>query len=132
VTIEQFILAAVIGIAGAGGAALISAFASKRWGTGTLAKEVDEQEGKLIVTLQGQITAAERSAAQANDRAEAAEKKADGTEARRQACETEIDRLKRALTLTEGELLDLYRRTGTVAPRGLISRHADHKREDSQ
>lgn len=123
-TFEQSIIASVVGVLSAAIIAGIAVYSSKRWGAGTLAKEVNEQESKLIAALRGRIETLDDRVAEATALAE-------DTERKRQACEMEIIRVRRALTMTEGELLDLYRKTGKVPPKDLIVRHADHSQEET-
>lgn len=130
-TFGEFVLVAVISVGGAAATAGISIWANKRFGAGPLAKEVDEEESKLIVVLRGRVEAAEANASAAVTRAQKAEDLAKDTESRRAGCEEEIGRLKRDLRATERELIELYRRSGETAPKTLVKRQADHQREDA-
>lgn len=121
-TFDQAIVASVFGIVGAVVTTLLGAWVSRRFGLPGIARQVDDQEEKLIERLQARLDLAESDA-------RTAKTKADETERRRQACEEEIGRLKRDLRMTERELLELYRKTGEVAPGSLVKRHRDHQSE---
>lgn len=131
-TFEQMVLAVVLTVATTIATTLVGAWASKKWGKGTLAEEVDEQGERLIDRLTARLTIAEGDAKKASERADAAERQATETEGRRQRCEEEIGRLKRDLRATERELLSLYRKIGEPAPGTLVKRHADHQREAAE
>jgi chorismate mutase len=117
--VDTIILAAVVAVVSTVVTGIVGAFASKRFGLPGLARQVDSAQGELIDALEGRLKIAEATAAEAKTAA-------DVTERRRAACEEEIRRLRRDVRETEGELLDLYRRTGTRPPRKLVTRHADH------
>lgn len=128
--VEQVIVTAIVAAAVTIGGSLLS----RRL---RLGQTVDAEKADLIATLKEKVSQAQASAAEAATRADAAERrakaaedKADATESRRQACEDEIARVKRDLRDTENELLDLYRRTGTRAPRSLTTRKRAHDQEE--
>lgn len=119
---DQAVVASVFGIVGAVTTTLLGAWVSKRFGLPGIARQVDDQEAKLIERLQARLDLAESDA-------RTAKTAADETERKRQACEEEIGRLKRDLRMTETELLELYRKTGARAPGTLIKRHRAHQDE---
>lgn len=126
-SLEQIVIAVVLTVATTIATTIAGAYVSKRFRSPGLVKdldkEVDEQGETLIARLRTRLELAEEDAKKAV--ALAAE-----TESKRQACEEEIGRLRRDLRSMERELLGLYRRTRTPAPRTLVKRHDEHNRED--
>lgn len=131
-TLFELLFATIVATAGAVGTTAIGIYASRHFGLPGIARAVDDQEARLVVTLTARLELAEEAAAAATSKAEAAERAAAETEQKRLRCEEEIARQRRDLRLTEGELLELYRETGKRPPKQLVTRHRDHvEQEDS-